>query len=84
VFRVLKPGGTAFFIGFDANGSRVAAAMIRLSMRLLVGKGMADRFWRSLSHGLPRDRAVGMAREAGFPEVSATLHGPNYFVVARR
>lgn len=83
IARILKPGGRAFVIDFDANGSRLSARLVWGFLRLTRGAEIAANYWRSFSAGLPGVQVHDVMGAAGL-EAVCHLAGPNYFIVARR
>ena len=81
IYRVLKPGGKAFIIDFDALGSRFAAKMIKTFMRLTKGKEIAEKFWTSFSAGLPGPEVRDQMIALGFQNVEYIQSGPSYMMV---
>lgn len=84
LFRVLAPRGRAFLIDFDAEGSALAARAIKLLVRASGGREMADMFWTSFTHGLPRTAVLREARAVGFRRVQVISRGPNYYIVVQK
>ncbi|MBU0550081.1 methyltransferase domain-containing protein [Myxococcota bacterium] len=84
IHRVLKPGGVAFIIDFDQDGSRLAARLIHLFMRLRRGGVIADSFWRSYSAGFKGSDIKAKLEAVGFEPVIYHRSGPNYMMIARR
>ena len=81
IYRVLKPGGKAFVIDFDALGSRFAAKMIKTFMRVIKGKEIANKFWTSFTAGLPGPEIRDKMTDIGFQHVEYTKSGPSYMMV---
>lgn len=84
LFRVLAPSGRAFLIDFDAEGSAMAARAIKLWIRLSGGPDLADQFWTSWSHGLPRTTVLREAQAMGFKRVQVVSKGPSYYIVVQK
>jgi len=84
LFRVLAPRGRAYLIDFDAEGSALAARAIKLWIRASGGREMADKFWTSFTHGLPRTAVLREARAVGFKRVQVVSRGPNYYIVVQK
>jgi len=82
--RVVRPGGRAFVIDFDADGSRLAARVIRTFMRVTRGREIAASFWKSFEAGLPGAEVAKQLTDAGMGEAEYRRAGPNYFLVCRR
>jgi len=82
--RVLKPGGRAFVIDFDADGSRLAALAVRTFIRVTRGADIAQDFWRSYKAGLRGTEVRGRMLEAGFAEAEYVRSGFNYMLIATR
>jgi len=79
--RVLKPGGLAFVIDFDRDGSRLAAVLLRSFLRLQRGKEISQSFWKSFSGGLAGRAVVERMTRVGFKSVDYVRSGPNYMMV---
>lgn len=84
ICRVVKPGGQAFIIDFDAEGSRLAAQLIRGLLRITSGKFISDNFWKSFGSGLSGRTVVEYLRKYGLQQVEYQKRGPNYFLVGRQ
>jgi len=84
VVRVVHPGGRAFIIDFDADGSRFVARLIRTFMRLTRGRDIAASFWKSFQAGLPGADVARELTDVGMAEVDYRKAGPNYLLVCRR
>ncbi len=84
IARVLKPGGKAFIIDFDADGSRIIARMIKILLRVVSGREMANGFWTSFCSGLPGVKVKGVMLESGFNRVEYVKDGPNYFMIGEK
>ena len=84
LFRVLAPRGRAFLIDFDAEGSAMAARAIKLWIRVSGGREMADNFWTSFTHGLPRTGVLREAQVVGFKRVQVISRGPSYCIVVQK
>jgi ubiquinone/menaquinone biosynthesis C-methylase UbiE len=82
--RVVRPGGRAYVIDFDADGSRLMAGAIRLMLRLTRGREVADSMWSSFRAGLPGARVRDLLLAAGFDRADYRRAGMNYFVVGVR
>ncbi len=84
IARVLKPGGKAFIIDFDADGSRIIARMIKLLLRVVSGREMANGFWSSFCSGLPGAKVRDIMLDSGFNRVEYIKDGPNYFMIGEK
>lgn len=84
IARVLKPGGRAFLIDFDADGSRLSACLIRAFLRIARGREIAGNYWRSYSAGLPGARVRDLVLLAGLSRVEYQRSGPNYLVTGKK
>lgn len=84
IFRLLKPGGRAFIIDFNKDGSPLAAYLIRAFMILTRGGVIAESFWKSYSSGLSGALVEKKMRDAGFVEVEYVRSGPNYLMIGTR
>jgi ubiquinone/menaquinone biosynthesis C-methylase UbiE len=82
ISRILKPGGKAFVIDFDEDGSRLAAHIIKLLLRVVSGKLIAESFWKSFSRGLKGSIVKTYLENSGFKKVLYKKRGPNYFLAA--
>jgi ubiquinone/menaquinone biosynthesis C-methylase UbiE len=83
VIRLVKPGGRAFVIDFDAQGSRIAAAAIGLLTRLLAGAEFSRDFRRAFARRL-EPTPLSMAFEARGCAVEIERSGPTFLVVATK
>jgi ubiquinone/menaquinone biosynthesis C-methylase UbiE len=81
-YRVLKPGGRAFLIDFDAEGSWLAPRLLWAFLRLTRGREMAADFWKSYCAGLPGSQVRKQLLDAGFNRVDYVKAGPNYLMQA--
>jgi ubiquinone/menaquinone biosynthesis C-methylase UbiE len=84
VLRVLKPAGRAFFIDFDADGSRGAALAVRTLIRFTRGRSTAHDFWRSFEAGLRGADVRARMLEVGFADVEYVRSGFNYLLVGTK
>ena len=82
--RVLKPGGHAFIIDFDADGSRLAAVAVRTLIRVTRGRDIAQNFWKSFSAGLPGAHVRERMVKQGFTSVEYLRSGFNYLLVGAK
>lgn len=82
--RVLKPGGRAFVIDFDADGSRLAALAVRTLIRVTRGQELARSFWRSFTAGLHGAQVRERMLKAGFDGVDYVRSGFNYLLVGTK
>ncbi len=83
-FRVLKPGGRAYLIDFDAEGSKMAAQAIRLFLRTKANKHISDWYWKNFKRGKPGSKMKEYTKGAGFTNVELKRIGPNYFITATK
>ena len=81
-YRVLKPGGRAFVIDFDAEGSWLAPRLLWAFLRLTRGRDLAANYWESYSSGLPGSQVRQQLLEVGFSRVDYVKAGPNYLMHA--
>ena len=82
--RVVRPGGAAFIIDFDADGSRLLALCVRAFLRVTRGRTIGDSFWSSFSSGLAGASVREKLAAAGFAEARYERHGFNYLIRAIR
>jgi ubiquinone/menaquinone biosynthesis C-methylase UbiE len=80
MWRVLKPGGRAFIIDFDADGSRLAAFAVRTFLRATRGRAIAHNFWRSFKAGLRGTQLRDRLLKAGFTDAEYVRSGFNYLL----
>ena len=84
VARVLKSGGKAFIIDFDADGNRVSATLIKCFLRIFRGKYIAQNFFKSFSGGLRGEVVKKMMVDYGIESVKYRKSGPNYFLIGTK
>lgn len=82
--RVLKAGGRAFCIDFDADGSRVAAVLVRTFIRFMASGKLAQDFWRSYKAGLRGNDVRERMLKAGFANVEYVRSGFNYMLIGTK
>lgn len=84
MLRVLKPGGRAFVIDFDADGSRLAARLVRMLIGITGGRDMAKNFWRSFTAGLRGADVRTRMLQARFADVQYVRTGFDYLLVGTK
>jgi len=82
--RILKPGGKAFVIDFDADGSVLTATLIRVFLKVTAGREISSSFWKSFRSGLRGQDVKEMMQGARFRDVIYEKHGPNYMIVGQK
>jgi ubiquinone/menaquinone biosynthesis C-methylase UbiE len=80
IARILRTGGHACCIDFDADGSYLAARMLKGVIQRTRGRSMADGFWNSFRRGLAGKSVKAMMEGAGLSEVVYRKRGPNFFL----
>jgi len=78
--RVLRPGGRAFVIDFDAHAPRLAAWLIRALVRASAGAEFARDFWAAQGRRFDPDSVVGWMREGGLEHVRRERRGLAFLV----
>lgn len=84
IFRVLKPGGRAYLIDFDADGSKSAAKKIYWFLRLTENKQIAEMYMHNFSRGLPHSKVMAIMSDAGFVDTEFQPKGPNYYITGTK
>ncbi len=84
IVRVLRPGGQAFVIDFDASGSRAAAQLLRSVLMLARGPFVASGFWKSFNAGLEGVLIEQKMHAAGLTDVRYAKAGLNFFISGRK
>ncbi|MBN1608158.1 MAG: class I SAM-dependent methyltransferase [Polyangiaceae bacterium] len=82
--RVLRPGGRAFVIDFDASAPRAAAWLIRAWVRAAAGAEFARDFWAAQGRRFDPDSVVGWMRELGLEHVRRERRGLSFLVEGTR
>jgi ubiquinone/menaquinone biosynthesis C-methylase UbiE len=82
--RVLRPGGKAFVIDFDAGAPRLAVWLIRAWVRVNAGAEFARDFWAAQGRRFDPDSVVGWMREIGLEHVRRERRGPGFLVEGTR
>lgn len=80
ICRILKPGGKAFIIDFDADGNKIAALLIKTFIRFSASKKLADSFWKSFSSGLKGSSVVECIEQNKMKNVEYLKYGASYFI----
>ncbi|MBN2574127.1 MAG: class I SAM-dependent methyltransferase [Deltaproteobacteria bacterium] len=83
IARLLAPGGWAFVADFDVAGSRLAATLIGLFTRFLVGAEFHRDFRAAFARRLDPGPLAAVLAEAGC-STSIERSGPSFLLVARR
>lgn len=81
VARVLRHGGRAFFVDFDAKGSAMAAALIGCFVRLAVGPTFHQDFRDAVKRRLDPTPVMEELTVAGC-EVTREPNGPSFLLTA--
>lgn len=82
--RLLKPGGRAFTIDFDVQGSRVAAAAIGLLTRFLAGAEFSRDFRKAFARRLDPGPLAAAFEAKGCCSVEVERSGPTFLLVATK
>lgn len=80
ICRIMKKGSKGFIIDFDKDGSKTAAALIRILMYFIGGKQIAKSFWKSFTSGLHGNTIVQYLKTNGMINVEYIKSGANYFI----
>lgn len=83
LFRLLPPGGKVFIVDFDAGGSRLAAKLIGVLVRMLAGGEFARDFRDAVGRRFdPRPIADALAQAGA--TISVERFGPSFLLIATR
>lgn len=83
IARLLAPGGAAFTIDFDVQGSRPSATLIGLFAHVLVGGEFRRDFSAAFARRLAPEPLAVAFTEAGC-STSIERFGPSFLLIARR
>jgi ubiquinone/menaquinone biosynthesis C-methylase UbiE len=84
IYRILKRNGTGFIVDFDADGSRLAARVVKLLIRVLCGKEIAEKFRKSFSSGLKGVDIVSYLEKLNACDIEYVKMGPSYFITFKK
>jgi ubiquinone/menaquinone biosynthesis C-methylase UbiE len=84
VFRILRPGGRAYFIDFNGEASVLKGRLLYLWILLTAPRFLSKTFWPSLKLGLEVSCLPEKLRAAGFSNTSILGRGLSYLVRADR
>jgi ubiquinone/menaquinone biosynthesis C-methylase UbiE len=82
--RVLRPGGRAYLIDFNAEGPFLGAALLNLWIRLTAPRFISGMFWRTMRAGLSASGLPASLLAAGFADASVLRSSVSYLVRGNR